>query len=202
MPYAPTTSSARSNGNVQPSDCPDRTLCLSTSKIWKHCQNRKSPIKTSPSLKFKTPLRASAQAAPVKNKIAVSVSNSESRLSSCVFDAALGFFLSDRFTLTFTFLRAGFFLGKTRIPQRIAGRPSTSVMFVTLLTSELVITSAPLPPLRPRMKAKMRLPSPVQYGMTSVPSTVPSKPFALKISSRQIIRNDDATNNERNSHGA
>jgi len=42
-------------------------------------------------------------------------------------------------------------------------------MLVTLLTSELTITSAREPPLRPRMKAKMRLPIPVQYGITSVP---------------------------------
>ena len=38
--------------------------------------------------------------------------------------------------------------------------------------------------------------------MTSVPSTVPSKPLALIASSRQIIRNDAAMNSARNSHGA
>ena len=52
------------------------------------------------------------------------------------------------------------------------------------------------------MNVKIRLPMPVQYGMTSVPSTVPSKPLALKTSSRQIIRNDAAMNSARNSHGA
>ena len=88
------------------------------------------------------------------------------------------------------------------MPQKIAGRPSTSVMFVTLLTSELIITSPPLPPRWPMMNAKMRLPMPVQYGMTSAPSTVPSKPLALKTSSRQTIRNDAAMNSARNSHGA
>ncbi len=88
------------------------------------------------------------------------------------------------------------------MPQKMAGRPSTSVRLVTLLTSELVITSAPLPPLRPRMKAKIRLPMPEQYGMTSVPSTVPSKPPALIASSRQIISNDATMNSARNSHGA
>src|SRR5208337_3097025 len=87
--------------------------------------------------------------------------------------------------------------GEILIPQKIAGKPSTSVMLVTLLTSELTITSAPEPPLRPRMKAKMRLPMPVQYGITSVPSTVPSKPWALNTSSRQSIRNDAARNTAR-----
>jgi hypothetical protein len=84
----------------------------------------------------------------------------------------------------------------------IAGNPSTSVMFVTLLTSEFVITSAPEPPVRPRMKAKIKLPRPEQYGMTSVPRTVPSKPRALITSSRQIIRSEAARNSARNSQGA
>ncbi len=86
--------------------------------------------------------------------------------------------------------------------QKIAGRPRTSVRLVTLLTSELVITSAPLPPLRPRMKAKIKLPMPEQYGMTSVPSTVPSKPPALIASSRQIISSEATMNSARKSHGA
>ena len=75
-------------------------------------------------------------------------------------------------------------------------------MFVTLLTSELIITSPPSPPRWPMMNAKMRLPMPEQYGMTSVPSTVPSKPRLLITSSRQIIMNDAAMNSARNSHGA
>jgi len=78
----------------------------------------------------------------------------------------------------------------------------SSVMLVTLLTSELMMTSAPEPPLRPRMKAKIKFPMPEQYGMTSVPSTVPSKPLSLIASSRQIITNDAPTNSARNSHGA
>ena len=87
------------------------------------------------------------------------------------------------------------------MPQIIAGNPSTSVMFVTLFTRELVMTSAPLPPVWPRMKAKIKLPMPEQYGITSVPSTVPSKPPALIASSRQIMRNDATRNSARNSHG-
>src|SRR5208283_3664222 len=187
MPYAPMPSSARSNGSVQPSDLPWRTFDLSTSKKWKHCQNKNSPTSTSPSLKFNSPLRPSAQTAPVKNKTAISVSSSESRLSSCALLPVLPFF---------------FCRGNMPIRQKIAGRPSTSVMLVTLLTSEFVITSAPEPPVRPMMNVKIRLPMPVQYGMTSVPSTVPSKPLALKTSSRQTITNDATRNSARNSHGA
>src|SRR5438445_3360944 len=149
MPYAPTASSEISNGNIQPtSDRPCRTFDFITSKTWKHCQNKKSPTKTKPSLKFKLPFLPSAQTAPVKNKIAVSVSRSDRRLSSCAFPATTFFFFGE-------FL---FFDGRTLIPQKIAGRPSTSVTLVTLLTSELVITSAPLPPFWPRMKAKIKLP--------------------------------------------
>ena len=38
-------------------------------------------------------------------------------------------------------------------------------MLVTLLTSELVMTSGPLPAVWPKIKAKMRLPMPEQYGI-------------------------------------
>ena len=48
------------------------------------------------------------------------------------------------------------------MPQIIVGRPMSKVMLVTLLTSELVTTSAPGPPLAPRTKAKIRLPMPEQ----------------------------------------
>jgi len=66
------------------------------------------------------------------------------------------FFLGDEPSLPL------FFAGNTRMPQMMAGTPSTNVMFVTLLTSEFVNTSCPLPPLRPRMNAKIRLPRPEQ----------------------------------------
>ena len=52
--------------------------------------------------------------------------------------------------------------GSTFMPQRMVGRPMSRVMLVTLLTSELVTTSAPGPPLAPSTKAKIRLPMPEQ----------------------------------------
>ena len=48
------------------------------------------------------------------------------------------------------------------MPQKIAGRPMSRVMLVTLLTREFVTTSAPGPPLAPRTKAKIKLPMPEQ----------------------------------------
>src|SRR5439155_9070662 len=50
-------------------------------------------------------------------------------------------------------------------------------------------------------KAKMRFPVPEQYGMISVPRIVPSMPFSVMDSNRQIIRNDAAINSTRNNHG-
>jgi hypothetical protein len=88
------------------------------------------------------------------------------------------------------------------MPQKIAGNPMSNVMFVTLLTSALVITSSPGPPLRPSTNAKIKFPTPEQYGMMSVPSTVPSNPPSFITSSRQMIKTDAAMNRVRNSHGA
>jgi len=88
------------------------------------------------------------------------------------------------------------------IRPNTAGNPRISVRLVMLLTSELTITSAPEPPDRPSTKAKIKFPSPEQYGMINVPSTVPLNPRALNASSRQIITNDATRNNARNSHGA
>ena len=87
--------------------CPARTLFLSTSKTWKHCQNKNSPTSTSPSLKSSWPLRPIAQTAPVKNSTASSVSSSDSRLSSCVLPPALAFFRRSGF----------FFAGRSSCPR-------------------------------------------------------------------------------------
>ena len=88
------------------------------------------------------------------------------------------------------------------MPQRMAGRPMSRVMLVTLLTRELVTTSAPRPPLAPSTKAKIRLPIPEQYGMTRVPRTVPSTPLSVMASSRQIMRNEAAMKRPRKHQGA
>src|SRR5204862_5746437 len=78
----------------------------------------------------------------------------------------------------------------------------SNVMLVTLLTSALVITCAPDPGCFATTKANMRLPIPEQYGMMSVPSTVPSSPPAFIASSRQSISSDAATNTTTNNNGA
>src|SRR5437667_3698091 len=87
------------------------------------------------------------------------------------------------------------------MPQMTAGRANRRVILVTLLTSALVSISEPGPPFAPSTKAKMRLPIPEQYGMTKVPSTVPSMLLFMR-SSRQIIRNDPAMNSPINHIGA
>src|SRR5262245_19739547 len=84
----------------------------------------------------------------------------------------------------------------------IVGRPIRSVRFVTLLTRQLVSTSAPDPPVLPITKAKMRFPIPEQYGITNVPNTVPSSPLAFKASNLQIIRNEQTRKSPTNSQGA
>src|ERR1700743_187012 len=43
---------------------------------------------------------------------------------------------------------------------------------------------------------------PEQYGITSVPSTVPSKPPAFMASNRQSIKKEETRNNPKNSQGA
>ena len=75
-------------------------------------------------------------------------------------------------------------------------------MLVTLFTRALVSISAPGPPLAPRTNAKIRLPTPEQYGMTKVPSTVPSTPLLFMRSSRQIIRKEPTMNRPTNHKGA
>jgi len=104
--------------------------------------------------------------------------------------------------LGFRALAPGAAAGRMFICQITAGNPRISVRLVMLLTSELIITSPPDPPARPEIYAKIRFPSPEQYGMMSVPSTVPRKPRLLSASSRQIMRNDATRNSPRNSHGA
>jgi hypothetical protein len=56
--------------------------------------------------------------------------------------------------------------------------------------------------LDPRTKAKIKLPIPEQYGITKVPSTVPSTPLALMTSRRQIITNEATINIARKHQGA
>src|SRR5437016_5621294 len=88
------------------------------------------------------------------------------------------------------------------MPQKAAGSPMRRVMLVTLLTRALVRTSEPGPPLEPSTKAKIKFPIPEQYGMTSVPRTVPSTPLSDMASSRQIIRKEAAMKRPRKHHGA
>src|SRR5262249_30277063 len=129
---------------------------------------------------------------PVKKTTAVRVRRSERRLilETCCFSF---FFFEDFWA---------FSGGRTLIRQMIAGSPRSKVMLVTLLTRALVRSSFPGPPLEPRMKAKNRLPIPEQYGIISVPRTVPSSPPADMASRRQIIRNEAATKRARNQKGA
>ena len=75
-------------------------------------------------------------------------------------------------------------------------------MFVTLFTSAFVSKSLPGAPFLPIMNAKIRLPIPEQYGITSVPSTVPSIPVLFIASKRQIIRKDPVRKITMNIHGA
>lgn len=60
-------------------------------------------------------------------------------------------------------------------PRMIAGRPSSTVRLVTLLTSALVMISCGGVSPRATMKTKSRLPGPGHSGMTRVPSAVPGE---------------------------
>jgi hypothetical protein len=76
------------------------------------------------------------------------------------------------------------------------------VRLVALFTMALVNTSSPGPRWCAMRKAKIKFPTPEQYGIISVPSTVPSNPPALIASSRQIISSDAAIKIPRKHHGA
>ena len=88
------------------------------------------------------------------------------------------------------------------MPQMIAGRPSTSVMLVTLLTSELVITSAPLPPCLAENEGEDEIAHARAIRHHQRAQHRALEPAALIASSRQIISNDATRNSARNSHGA
>src|SRR5438552_448046 len=190
VPYAPTSSRTKSAANIQLKVLFWRTFDFNTSNRWKHCQNRNNPTSTSPSPRLSEPSRPRAQTAPVKKSTAVSVSNRESRLMRRACSCLL-FFLFP--------LASG--LGTTFNPQKMAGNPINNVMLVTLLTRQLVITSAAGWPLLYTTKTKIRLPMPEQYGMTRVPSTVPSTPVSVMCSNRQIRRNEEPMNNTNSIHG-
>ena len=134
-------SSARSTGNIQLNDLFCFAFVRNTSNTWKHCQNANRPTRINPSLKSNLPSRPSTHAAPVKNRTAVNVSSSDSRLTWWAED----FFCP----LPFAFSPFPDFCGTTFSPQMIAGTPMSSVMFVTLFTRQFVTTSAPSPPRLP-----------------------------------------------------
>lgn len=64
------------------------------------------------------------------------------------------------------------------------------------------MTSVAGPPLRPRMNAKIKLPKPVTYGVTSVPRTVPSMPSSDMHSRHQMVRNEAKRKTPVKIHGA
>jgi len=75
-------------------------------------------------------------------------------------------------------------------------------MFVMLLTSEFRHHVRAGAAVAAEDEGEDQVAMPVQYASSSVPSTVPSKPLALKTSAARASENDAARNTARNSHGA
>ena len=96
----------------------------------------------------------------------------------------------------------GLLIGITCIPQMSAGRPISRVRFVALFTIAFVNTSCDDPPRCPITNTKIRFGSPEQYGITSVPIAVPSKPYSVMALRRQIVRKDATRNTSVNSGAA
>jgi hypothetical protein len=88
------------------------------------------------------------------------------------------------------------------MPQKIVGSPINKVRLVALLTRQLTITSSPVPGCRTITATKIRFPIPVQYGMISVPNTVPSTPLPDIASNRHRINADASRKRIRRIHGS
>ena len=78
-----------------------------------------------------------------------------------------------------------------------AGTPRTKFRLVTLFTKQLVRTSWEGPLRFAMIATNNKFPIPEQYGITSVPSAVPSRPCLSNASNRQIIKPDAARNSAR-----